>query len=135
MVRSTRGWALAVLMLGAAGCGGEELTPPTTPTPDPITRTFTGALSINGAVTHPFTTQAGGTVIATLSAIDPAVTAGLSLGTWNGLSCHIIIPNDQAVAPTSVTGTVAATGDLCVRIYDVGRFTGSTTYTLSVLHP
>src|SRR5262249_51445564 len=113
MVRSIRGWALASAMVSAAACGGQNVAPPTTPPPPPPapqTQVFTGTLNINGAAPHPFTSQAGGSVTATLTAVDPNVTIGLSLGTWNGASCHIIIANDAAVVSNSVIGTVASAG-------------------------
>src|SRR5262249_29536884 len=129
------GWALAAAMVSAAACGGENVTPPTTPTPAPQTQVFTGTLNINGAATHPFTSQAGGSVTATPTPVDPHVTIRLSLGTWNGASCHIIIANDAAVVSNSVVGTVASAGSLCVRVYDIGQFTGATSYTITALYP
>lgn len=131
------GWgAVAVIAaLAAAGCGGAQLTPPTTPTPTAQVEVFSGTLARNGAATHPFTSQAGGTVTATLVTVTPEVTIGFSLGTWNGQSCQAIISNDAAVRATSITGTVSGVGNLCARIYDVGQFTAPTSYEISVVHP
>ena len=136
MVRSTRGWALAVLLLVASGCGGQDLTPPTTPTPpDPTTVVFSSTLNPNSAKIHAFSTLAGGTVTATLAAISETVRVGLDLGTWNGNSCHIIIAKDDAVQGAVVVGTVASAGNLCIRVYDVGSFTAATSYDVVVVHP
>jgi len=131
------GWGAAALLggLAAAGCGGAVLTPPTTPTPSAQIEVFSGTLFRNGAATHPFTSQAGGTVTATLVTVDPEGVIGFSLGTWNGVTCQAIIANDAAVRNQSVTGTVSGVGNLCVRVYDVGQFTGPTSYEMSVLHP
>ena len=139
-MKSSISLAAFALVLAAAlatsSCGGDDpFQPPTGPTPVPQTEVLSGALNVNGARTHPFVTQAGGTVTATLTTIDPDVRVGLSLGTWNGLACQIIIANDSAVKNITVTGTASSVGNFCVRIYDVGNFTTSTSYEVSVLHP
>lgn len=129
---------ILMLALGAGACGSNTPTTPTTPTPVTTTETFTGALNVNGAVTHPFFTTSLGTVTAKMTAIDPAesLTIGLSLGTWNGISCHVIIATDQAILATTVTGTVSTTsGSLCVRVYDTGGLVGPTNYEVQVVHP
>jgi hypothetical protein len=138
LVGSVRGWAVVVAALAAVtgvACGGAELLPPTTGTPVPLTEVFSGTLGPNGAATHPFAAQAGGSVTVTLQELEPDTTIGLSLGTWNGASCQIVIANDTAVRQSSVIGTVSGVGDLCVRVYDVGILTGPASYTVSVLHP
>ena len=136
MIRSIPAWALAVLVALATGaCGGQNLTAPTTPAPAPQTEVFTGSLNINGAITHPFTSQAGGTITATLTTVDPDGTIGMSLGTWNGVACQITIANDLAVVNTTVTGTASSVGNFCVRLYDVGKVTSTTSYQVSVVHP
>jgi hypothetical protein len=136
MNRSISLVALGILFaLTAWSCGGASLTAPTTPTPVPQTEIFSGTLNRNGAFTHPFIAQAGGTIAATLTTVDPDVAIGVSLGTWNGLACQIIIANDNAVKGITVTGTASAIGNFCVRVYDVGQVTSATAYEVSVLHP
>ena len=127
--------ALTSLLVAMSACGGAQLTAPTTPTPPPQTEIFSGTLSRNGAATHAFSSQAGGTVTATMTSLSPSVVVGLSLGTWNGIACQIVIANDNAVVGTTTTGTASAVGNLCVRIYDTGQFTSATSYEVSVLHP
>jgi len=127
-----------LLMVGLAGaaCETVDLVPPTGPTPVPTTQVFTGTLTRNGAVNHPFATQAGGTVTATLVALSPEVAIGLDLGTWNGIACQSIISNANAQPGTVVTGTATGVGNLCVRIYDSGgRLTADAAYEVSVRHP
>jgi hypothetical protein len=129
------GMAVGVALL-AAGCGGTaNIAPPVGATPVPVTETFTDTIERNGAKTYPFVAQAGGTVTASLTAVSPAVMLGVSLGTWNGLACQVVIANDKAVLGTVVTGTASAIGNLCARVYDVGSVTEATQYTLSVFHP
>lgn len=128
---------LALVALGAAGCD-EDTTPttPTTPTPT-VTESFTGTLSRNGAATFPFSVAATGQVTATLTELgSSAVPVGLSLGNWNGTTCQIVLANDNAVQGTFVTGTMSATGNLCMRIYDAsGNIEVTVTFKVDVVHP
>ena len=124
-------------MLGTAGCGSDNpTTPPDTSTPTAVTETNSDTLTVNGAKTQPFTVTRAGTVTATVVALDPDTTVafGLSLGTWNGAACAIIIANDAAVLNTTVTGTAQAAGSFCARIYDVGKLTAPANYTLQITH-
>src|SRR6476469_23886 len=92
--------AVASLMAGA--CGNDTTTTPTVPTnpitPVTTTETFSGNLTVNGAVTHVFLVSSLGTVTVQLTAIDPpgSPVIGLSLGTWNGTACQVVIANDAA---------------------------------------
>ena len=122
----------------AAGCGNNQTTTPTTPTtPTSVTETFSGTVTKNGAVTHTFTSSAAGTVQATLTSLSPdsSIAIGLSLGTWNGATCAIVLANDKAILTSVVTGTVSAVGALCVRLYDVGNLSGPASYEVLVTHP
>lgn len=136
MVRlSSTALTLAAALL-LAGCGDDsESNTPTAPTPVAVTESFTGSLNPNGGITHPFAVQQTGSVTATLSAVSPeGTTIGLSLGTWNGQSCQIILANDNAAQGMSVVGTATSTGSFCARVYDVGKLPGLTDYELSVTH-
>jgi hypothetical protein len=139
--------ALLLLAPLAAACGDNNSTnTPTGPGPVQVSQTFTsdddpsvpvsGPLNPNGGRTHPFTVQQAGTVTATLTALGPdeTVIVGLSLGTWNGQVCQVILRNDAAVLNSTVTGAAQQTGNFCVSIYDVGRLTGATTYSIVVTH-
>jgi len=126
----------AALVSGA--CSNNTPTAPTLPEVVTTSETFSGSININGAATHSFFTTVTGTVTATLTGLDPAETAtiGLSMGTWNGATCAIVIANDKAVLTSVVTGTVStSSGSLCVRVYDVGSLTGQTGYEVQVVHP
>jgi len=128
--------ALLAGALGAAACGepGANLNP-ILPTPTQQTETFAGTLTINGGVTFQFTSNRG-TVTATLATVAPdsAVVVGMSLGTWNGITCAATLPNDQAVQGTTIYGTVNTTGVLCVRLYDVGKLPDSLEFEVKVIH-
>jgi hypothetical protein len=127
---------LAVGTFVASGCNNGSSTSTTTPTSTTtVTATYSGNLNQNGAVTFPFTTQAG-TVTATLTALaDPTVTVGLSLGDWTGSSCIVDISNDATQVGVTITGTLSAAENACVRIYDVGNVKTTLAFTITVVHP
>lgn len=128
-----------VLAVTAAGCKGElDNLFPTTPDPVRVTETFSGTITINGAATHAFFTSATGTVTATLTSLgdNPPESIGLSLGTWSGAACSIVLAQDRASVTSVVSGTVSTLGgSLCVRIYDVGSLSAATPYEVKVDHP
>jgi hypothetical protein len=129
--------ALAAVM----GCGGSDTTPTTPSTlPTVLTETFTGTLTRNSAYTHPFSVSDSGDVsvflINSADTGDPnnSIPLGVSLGTWNGASCAIVIANDNVAAGSSITGRATAAGNLCVRVYDVGFVPTSASYELLIDH-
>ena len=121
--------AVASLMAGA--CNNNDTTTPTVPTTPIIPVTTTETFS------HVFLVSSLGTVTIQLTAIDPAGSPvfGVSLGTWNGTACQVVIANDAAALNATVTGNVTAATSLCARVYDVGKLTDPLTYTLTVVHP
>jgi hypothetical protein len=139
-MRRLTGVALVLaLALGAAGCDSDEpptSTTPTTPTV-PVTETFGGSLNTNGGLSFSFQATAAGVVTATLKTVSPdnAIEIGLALGTWNGVTCQIVLANDKAKQAITVTGNVSTAGALCVRVYDVGQVTQLTTVEVVVVHP
>ena len=134
---SRGGLALLVLAtLGLAACDNTVNDLPNTPTPNPTTETFSGAIGVNGAATHAFIVQATGSVTATLTTVSPEdAVASLAVGTWNGAACQVVLVNDNALKGNAITGTVAGLGTLCIRVADAGKLVGSTDYTVTVLHP
>jgi hypothetical protein len=123
---------------------------PTTPSTPPtvLTETFSGTLLRNAAYTHPFAVNDAGDVsVFLLQSVDPAqpennaIPIGVSLGTWNGVSCSIVIANDNTT-PTSadnpsqglLIGRATSAGNLCVRVYDVGKVPASANYELLIDH-
>jgi hypothetical protein len=125
------------LALGAAACGNDTTTTPTPTTTVTVTDTFSGTLTTSGAASYAFTTAASGQVVATIATLAPDSTlvVGLSLGTWNGNACQIVITKDQATQSSYVVGQASSAGSLCVRIFDVGNVINPTTYDVQVNHP
>jgi hypothetical protein len=130
----------AVLLLAAlcaAACDDTTALTPTTTPPTTITEpTFADTLTVNGAKIKQFSTTGRGTVTATLTAVGPDATTliGLSLGTWNGASCQIIL-DQQAAQGASLIGQATGVGNLCLRVYDPGTLTAPVTFSVDVSHP
>ena len=127
--------ALVAAVLFSSACSKTPTTP-TTPTTATVTDTFSGTLSRNGASSYAFSVSAAGFVYATLTTVaDSTTVVGLSLGTWTGTSCTVVLSNDQAVQGTTVTGSVTGIGTLCARVYDVGKVASPLDYQITVVHP
>lgn len=127
--------SLALLIMG--GCGGSSDNSVVAPPPATLTETFSGTLTLNGATTFSFSVTGAGIITAQLTTLSPDSTkpVGLSLGTWNGSICQVILSNDNSVQGSQVVGTATAVGSFCVRIYDAaGTVTGPQAFTLDVVH-
>jgi hypothetical protein len=113
--------------LAAAGACGSDNLPPVAPTPPilAVTETFTGTLTVNGAVTFPFTVSQAGSANATLKALQPQLTlrtqsggagtyvvgetiyVGDSLDTATGTATvYAWIPGSNALLLDGLTGTL-----------------------------
>lgn len=123
----------------AFGCSGDIDKFPTTPDPVFVTETFTGTLTVNGAVTHHVFTGATGAVNATITSLGENAPAkvGFTMGTLGSTAvCTVVLSNDNAAVSSALSGTVSTlAGSLCVRIYDVGALTAPVAYTITVSHP
>ncbi|MGE3955317.1 MAG: hypothetical protein AB7H96_01260 [Vicinamibacterales bacterium] len=130
--------ALLVVALGAAGCSNNTPTTPTpTPTPTQVSDTFNGTLTRNGAASYAFNVSAAGAVFATLASVaDSTVPVGMSLGIWNTTTsaCTVVLANDNAIQGTTITGSASGIGQLCVRVYDVGKVADPLDYQVTVVH-
>jgi hypothetical protein len=116
-------------------CGGNPNTPTETseePTA-PVYITFSGTLTVNGGETHAFTVPKAGGVVVVLADVTPnGVIVGLSLGTWNGGICTVVLASDDAAEGARLIGAITEAGNLCVRIYDTGNVTVPTAYSIQV---
>jgi hypothetical protein len=129
---------LIALSLVMSGCSNNNATviAPTIDTSK--TDSFSGTLTLNGSTAYPFTVTASGQIQAQLSELSPdsAKPVGVSLGTWNGSACQIVIDAPNAIMGSLVVGAASATGSFCVRIYDsTGTVVVPETYTVDVNHP
>ena len=103
----------------------------------PVTDSFSGTLSKNGAFTHAFSIASLGSITAAIVALAPnsAQIVGLQLGVWNGTSCTASSSTDVATTGSSITLTASSAGVVCVRLYDVGFISEPVLYQLQVVHP
>jgi hypothetical protein len=139
-------WRALLLMAIAAvasACDNNNDVSPTTPTtvPTVLTETFSGTLVKNAAYTHPFSVMDAGDVsVFLLQSVDAAqpdnnaIPIGVSLGTWNGVSCAVVIASDNISPGATISGRATSAGNLCVRVYDVGFVPGSANYELLIDH-
>jgi len=132
--RLFRALPLVFVTLATVSCDDPPIT--TIPDPPKTIRPFSGTLTINGGATHRFTTTASGNITVQIKGLAPVdtVVIGLSLGIWTGASCNMQVENPSAALNTTITGSAAATGEFCARVYDLGRLAASTNYTLEVTH-
>ena len=136
-VGSARGLAVILMAAALAACDSTTPTNPTTPAPT-TTTPFSGTVTQNGATTHTFSTQAAGTVTATLRSVsreDQVV--GFALGNWFNSFCSVVVANDQARQGAVLTGNITGATQLCVRIYDANGTIegGAISYSVEVVHP
>jgi hypothetical protein len=145
VLRGLCGPALMAAALAAAGCGNDPVTNPDQTPPTAVTETFEETLTVHGAITHPIVVQTAGTVTSTLTALDPPEAflnadeswVGMSLGTWNGIVCTVGAPtlaNDKTAVGVTLTGSATATGNYCVRVYDVGKLKQPVAFQLTITH-
>jgi hypothetical protein len=129
--------AVFLTFVGTAGCGddpGEDPSPPTPPSTLITEPPFTGTLTVNGAVAQPFTTVSAGPVNAILKSAQPQAIIGIALGTWNGTSCQWITANDNTGIGSGISAIANGAGNLCARVYDVGKLTGPVSFEVSITH-
>lgn len=133
---SCRALLLSIAILAMGACNNTPIV--TAPTPGtPVTDTFSGTLSKNGAFTHAFSISTLGSITTTIVALAPnsAQIVGLQLGVWNGTSCTAASSTDTATTGSSITLTASSAGIVCVRLYDVGFVSDPVLYQLQVVHP
>jgi hypothetical protein len=120
----------------AAGCSSNNApTAPDVPDPVAIVETFAESLNVNGSRTHVFRVDTVGTVTARISTLsDPSAVVGLSMGTWNGAACQILLANDAATLNVTLTGTAQSVGQFCAWVHDVGKLTATVDYSVEITH-
>ena len=71
------------------------LTPRRSRPPCPMTETFTGTVTLNGAINHCFSVSTAGTITPRLPRSTPSAhSSAFSSGTWNGVACSAVSSND-----------------------------------------
>ena len=130
--------AAFVLALAAAGCGNDSATTtsPTTTTPTATVDTFVSSLAVRGSAARTFITSSSGTVKVTLSTLgNGSTTVGLGVGVpATSAPCSLAQSIETGPGSAPQLGTSADAGVYCVQLFDVGRLTGDTAFTLTIEH-
>lgn len=134
-----RSWLVAALFAAAlcAGCGGVV---------DPsknVTDTFNGTIPVQGTSPgHPFSTNKTGEYTVKVTTLAPSTNnffgTILAQGTTDG-NCSGSLPILQqnsfgTINVPVLTGPILP-GRYCVFLFDIGTFTATQSYTLTVSHP
>lgn len=108
-----------------------------TSTADPATIDYSSSVEPGGFTARSFDAIASGTVTVIVDAFAPASVPSLGVGIGfqrnDGSGCEL------SVAATATRGSqfsiAADAGRYCVKVFDVGSLTGTTTFTLRIAHP
>jgi hypothetical protein len=130
-----------ILAFTATACGSNSnSTIPTVPTAAAtIVETFPGTITAAfGSDFHTFTVTQTGALTVTLTAASPPATIwmGIGVGTPSSSVCSLLSggsANGPAGVNPQLSGTLAA-GTYCVLISDIGNFTSTITYSVTVAH-
>jgi hypothetical protein len=136
-VKFVSGAAVLALALIGSACDNGPATP-TLPDPVLVTETFTGTVTLNGAINHGFEVSGPGPTTAEITAIDPAGSfIGFELGTWSGVVCTTVRSNPAGTLASVLDGITQSSASLCVRVHDPnGTLVDKTvSYTVTVKHP
>ncbi len=131
--------ALLVAALGAWGCGG--IVDPSQNQTD----TFSGSIAVGGQGTpHGFSASKTGEISVKITALTPSTsntfvgvlwTGRNSNGDCSGSLGNIFGQNNFAQLGLPAISTQILSGGYCLLLYDVGTFTTTESYTVTVSHP
>jgi hypothetical protein len=112
---------------------------PSTPSPMVTTDSYSGPIAQNSAAVFTFTVTTAGNVSVTLTAVTPPTSGALGLGLGtpaSGNSCTVTSSTSSAVAGTSAQLTSTENpGSYCVKVFDPGTLTQTSTVAISIAHP
>ena len=139
MNRRLVGVLLVVLLSGGLACEDTPAEPTSSEpeTPTAVTESFSNSVQKGGATSRSFvTTESGMITIVLTSLSQDTAFVGLALGLSDELTgmctrTYAIVTQLYSARALSAT---ADKGRYCVVVYDVGDFTGSVTFTVSVTH-
>ncbi len=122
----SRAALLALALVGTACDNGPDIPP--SPTPVLVTETFTGTVTLNGAISHGFNVSTAGTTTAEITALDPSGSfLGFQLGTWSGVVCTAVLSNDAGTLASVLNASTQSSASLCVRLHDPNGILSTTT--------
>ena len=110
----SRAAAARLALVGSACDNGPET--PTIPNPVLVTETFTGTVTLDGAINHGFNVSGPGPTTAEITAIDPAGSFSAFDGTWSGVVCTAVLSNEAGTLASvlnGITQSAAACASSC----------------------
>lgn len=128
--------ALLLAMAGAACSKSDTTTSPTTST-SPTTLTFASQVSVKGGTSRTFAMSTAGTVKITLVTLgNGTVVAGLGVGLpATAAPCSLAQSVVTGPSASAQIITTADAGTYCVQVFDSGRLTADTEFSVTVEHP
>lgn|SRR5262249_4389344 len=129
---------LVVSVLFASACGGIV---------DPSSNqveTFTGQIAVGGRAVHGFSASRTGEISVKITALSPASsstfvgivwTGRAADGTCNGQLGALYGQNNLSQLNVPAISAQILQGGYCITLFDVGTFTTTTSYTVTVSHP
>jgi hypothetical protein len=130
-----------LIAIAAAGCGGDTVTTPTSPTTATATTIlFAGTLQPKATRFYSYTVTAAGTVTAMLASLEQAGAPKpnaleLGLGIPAGTGCAVDSPSSTTTALVPQITQEAVIGTYCVRIADTIGLPAPMNFTIRVIHP
>jgi hypothetical protein len=123
--------------LGAVACGNSTATAPTTVATSPASDTFASLVAPGGSTSRTFSMSTAGIVKVTLATLgNGAVSVGLGVGLpATGSPCSLAqsVVTSPGASPQIVTSADA--GTYCVEVFDTGRLSENTPFSLTIEHP
>lgn len=125
---------VALLVIAACDRAGTMTEIPRPATAPAKIVSFTGTLQPGGRASYTFTVAQDGYVQATLVGLgaETGTTVGLGIGTASATACSVIQSVTTAAGPAAQLIGTGLAGTLCVTIFDEGKLTAPTLYTITV---
>ena len=129
--------ALLLAVAGAACSKSDTTTSPSTTSTSPTTLTFASQVSVKGGTSRTFAMTTAGTVKVTLVTLgNGTVVAGLGVG-LPATAAPCSLAQSVVTGPSSSPQiiTTADAGTYCVQVFDSGKLTADTEFSVTVEHP
>jgi hypothetical protein len=134
---------IALLVAPLAACDNGPLptttdtTTTTTTVTSPVTETFASQLFVGGYAFRSFTAAKAGTSTVTLTTVGSSTTQKLGMGVGipdaSGSGC-LFTRSIETAAGGQISANVDP-GVYCVRVWDLGTLTQTTTFTVTIVRP
>jgi hypothetical protein len=105
--------------------------------PMPQTLTSNSIITAGGSFTRTFEATAPGGLVVTLTDLQPNVEVGLGVGMDydSEVGCRLSQVIRSTARSTPHFNLQVDPGDYCVQVFDIGNFTQTTTFALTIQHP